>query len=240
MKTKIFLFVLLCAGFCTALQAQLKVSILGDSYSTYGGYVTPATNLCWYNGTDGGGKEKKNDVKSVEQTWWKLLTTEHACLQLDINNSYSGSTICHTGYRKRDFSDRSFITRVHALGDPDILLIFGGTNDSWAKAPIGEYSYGHQSKKDLYTFRPAFAYLLQELTTLYPEARIINITNSELSDEVTASMAEICEYYKVTNLQLKDIDKQWGHPSIQGMKSISEQVWKTIHDTVPAVKDCCK
>lgn len=28
--------------------AQNKVSILGDSYSTFYGYVTPETNLCWY------------------------------------------------------------------------------------------------------------------------------------------------------------------------------------------------
>jgi len=28
----------------------------------------------------------------------------------------------------------------------------------------------------------------------------------------------------VTNVQLKDIDKQSGHPSIKGMKAIAEQV----------------
>ena len=59
----------------------------------------------------------------------------------NVNNSYSGSTVCHTGYEKADYSDRSFITRIHNLGTPDIILVFGGTNDSWAGAPIGVYQY---------------------------------------------------------------------------------------------------
>lgn len=46
------------------------------------------------------------------------------------NNSYSGSTVCHTGYQKADYSDRSFATRMDNLGNPDVLLVFGGTNDS--------------------------------------------------------------------------------------------------------------
>ena len=205
------------------VQAQQKVSILGDSYSTYGGYVTPATNYCWYNGADGGNKADKNDVSAVEQTWWHLLI--HALGDtLEVNNSFSGATVCCTGYRKEDYSDRAFIVRALNLGNPDIILVFGGTNDSWAGAPIGEYQYSGWTKADLYRFRPAFAYLLAQLTRLYPAATICNITNSELSGEVTSSMEEICRHYGVKNVLLHDIDKQWGHPSIAGMKSIADQV----------------
>ena len=84
---------------------------MGDSYSTYEGYMSPSHNLSWYAGKDGGEGVKRNDVKQVEQTWWHLLTSDPA-YTLERNNSYSGSTICHTGYRKEDFSDRSFFTRV--------------------------------------------------------------------------------------------------------------------------------
>ena len=218
-------FLCLCL-FClcpTALFAQLKVSVMGDSYSTYEGYMSPSHNLSWYAGKDGGEGAKRNDVKQVEQTWWHLLTSDPA-YTLERNNSYSGSTICHTGYRKEDFSDRSFITRVHNLGQPDIILVFGGTNDSWAKSPIGEYQHFGWTKADLMAFRPAFCYLLHQLRELYPGVRVVNITNSELSDEVTESMAEICRHYQVENIQLKDIDKQAGHPSIAGMQSICQQV----------------
>lgn len=134
--------------------AQKKVSILGDSYSTYGGYVSPSVNICWYD-AEVGGKNAQNDVRHVEETWWYRLIKENG-YQLERNNSFSGATVCCTGYDKNDYSDRAFITRMYNLGRPDVIFIFGGTNDSWAGAPIGEYQYSDWSKEDLYQFRPAF------------------------------------------------------------------------------------
>lgn len=198
-----------------------KVSVLGDSYSTFGGYIYPETNLAWYNGPDRG--RAKNDVKNVEETWWYQLLAEKGDT-LEINNSYSGATVCCTGYRGLDFSDRAFITRVLNLGNPDVIFVFGGTNDSWAKVPIGEYTYSDFIKEQLYSFRPAFAYMLDRLKAHYPKAKIINITNSELSDEITTSMQEICRHYGVENVILHDIDKQSGHPSVAGMKAIAQQL----------------
>lgn len=219
--------------FISTLSAQqkLKVSILGDSYSTFYGYVTPATNLCWYGVP---GDIKENDVTKVEETWWHHLISEHGLL-LERNNSYSGSTISNTGYNKIDYSDRSFIARMDNLGNPDIILVFGGTNDSWAGVPIGNYQYSDWTKADLYNFRPAFCRLLDYLTSQYPRTKIYNITNSELSDDVTNSMAEICRHYKITNILLHDIDKQWGHPSVKGMKDISEQLWEAFAGVEGAV-----
>lgn len=147
---------------------------------------------------------------------------------MELNNSYSGATVCHTGYNKEDYSDRSFITRMNNLGNPDIIFVFGGTNDNWAGAPIGEFKYGDWTKEELYSFRPAFAYMLDYLKKQYPEAEIYNIINSGLKDEVTQSMEEICRHYEITNIRLHDIDKQSGHPSISGMESIRKQVWEVV------------
>lgn len=227
MKTKSFFCFVVILFMTTSLlsaQQKVKVSILGDSYSTFYGYVTPATNLCWYGVP---GDKKENDVTKVEETWWHRLISEHGLL-LERNNSYSGSTICNTGYNKIDYSDRSFITRMDNLGNPDIILVFGGTNDSWAGAPIGNYQYSDWTKTDLYKFRPAFCRLLDYLTTQYPQTKIYNVTNSELSDDVTNSMEEICRHYKIANILLHHIDKQLGHPSVKGMKDISEQLWKAL------------
>lgn len=223
-RNSLILLVALLSSFVSGAFAQKKVSILGDSYSTYYGYVTPDTNLRWYGVP---GDKKENDVQRVEETWWYIFINEHG-YRLERNNSYSGSTVCHTGYEKADYSDRSFVTRMDDLGNPDILLVFGGTNDSWAKAPIGNYQYAGWSKADFYNFRPAFCRLMDYLTKHYPDTKIYNITNTGLSDEVTGSMAEICRHYGVTNICLHDIEKQWGHPSIKGMKSICEQVWQVV------------
>lgn len=240
MKHKILLSILFASFALLPLSARQRgtdapkdsvpqrISVLGDSYSTYGGYVSPSTNLCWYNGTDGG-TNKQNDVSRVEETWWHLLTSLPE-YRLEVNNSYSGSTVCHTGYKGADYSDRAFITRVHHLGHPDIILVFGGTNDSWAGSPIGSYRHFGWSRTELFAFRPAFCYLLHQLRELYPTARIYNITNSELSDDITNSMEEICRHYGVPNIRLHDIDKQWGHPSVKGMRSIFEQVRERLEE----------
>ena len=83
-------------------------------------------------------------------------------------------------------------------------------------------------QKELKERRLDEVYMLDYLIEHYPDAEIYQITNTELSKEITESIDEICKHYKVPNIVLKYIDKQLGHPSINGMKSISEQVWKAI------------
>ena len=117
----LFFLVVFSLTLISGVFAQKKVSILGDSYSTFYGHVSPAANLCWYGVP---GEKKENDVTKVEETWWYRFIHEHG-FQLERNNSYSGSTVCHTGYEKADYSDRSFITRIHNLGTPDIILMAG-------------------------------------------------------------------------------------------------------------------
>ena len=210
---------------CTACPAQSKksVSILGDSYSTFQGYLQPDTNFVWYNA----GKHDNTDVTAVQQTWWHRLISSIG-LRLCVNNSFSGATICNTGYNKDDYSDRSFCTRLWNLGSPDIILIFGGTNDSWASSPIGEYKYSGWTKDDLYSFRPAMAYMLDNTIARYPNTEIYVIINDGLSEDITESSRVICEHYKVRYVMLENIDKMNGHPSVKGMEQIAEQVGMII------------
>ena len=216
------LFFLISLATCMGLQAQSKlgISILGDSYSTFKGYVVPDSNYVWYPQEN----PANNDVQDVRQLWWQQLIRNHQGYRLCQNNSFSGATICHTGYDGADYSDRSYCTRLWNLGSPDVILVFGGTNDTWAKSPIGDFQYGNWQKNDLYKFRPAMAYVLENLLNRYPGVRIYVIINDILSDEVTASMKTICQHYHVSYIQLHDIDKQWGHPSQKGMQQIAEQV----------------
>lgn len=218
---------LLLAISCTVALAQAKpsVSILGDSYSTFEGYLTPDTMDIWY--FEGAQDARRTDVKSVSETWWMQLIKKKNW-KLEVNNSWSGSTICYTGYRDEDYSRRSFITRVPALGSPDIILIFGGTNDSWANAPIGEFKYSDWRRSDLYTFRPAMACMLAKIKERYPTADVYVISNDGLKPEITGSMEQICKHYDVPMIQLHGISKTAGHPNVQGMMQIAEQLEREI------------
>lgn len=224
MKRILILFTLILAFPFVETAAQQKefktVAILGDSYSTFEGYI-PEGNACWYFTRPQG----ENDVISVEQTWWHQFC-EKGGYELLINDSYSGSTICNTGYDGADYSDRAFIRRMSNVtaSDPDLILVFGGTNDSWANVPVGELQYDKWSSKDLYSCLPACCKMLDYFKNAAPKSEVIFIINSELKYEIVAGIMEACGHYGAHSLLLKDIEKKWNHPSIKGMTAISNQL----------------
>ena len=108
---KRFALIILMSVAALSLSAQTKTfAVLGDSYSTFQGYI-PAGNAIWYFD---GVQNKDNDVVKVEQTWWYQLAQQTG-YKLVMNDSYSGATIAHTGYRGEDYADRSFMTRMYNL-----------------------------------------------------------------------------------------------------------------------------
>ena len=226
MKRLILLFALAC-GLSVGARAdgRPEVAVLGDSYSTFEGCVEPAGNAVWYFN----GGHEHSDVREAGQTWWRILTDDpSAGLRLGVNNSYSGATICNTGYEGADYSDRSFITRMNNLGNPDIILVFGATNDSWAGSPVGEYIYSDWTPARLYSFRPALARLFYGLRELYPDAEVWFILNSDLKPEIVGSVETISARYGVPVIALHDIEKDWGHPTAAGMRAIAAQVKKAL------------
>lgn len=222
-RINIILTVLLAFVFadCHAQSNEVKTfTILGDSYSTFEGYI-PEGNACWYFTTPHG----ENDVTNVEQTWWHIFAKQNG-YELLLNDSYSGSTICNTGYDGADYSDRAFITRMFNVtaGNPDLIIVFGGTNDSWANAPIGELKYNDWTSSDMYSCLTSCCFMLEHLTAVAKDAQIVFLINSELKEEITEGIIEACKHYGVQSLLLKDIDKIWSHPSVKGMSQISEQL----------------
>lgn len=223
-------FVWIWIGFCllglsTWAQSSKSVSILGDSYSTFQGFVQPDSNWVWYFDP---AKTMNTDVASVCETWWHQFIKKNG-YRLCVNNSFSGATICHSGYKRgnpdySDFSDRSFVTRMGNLGCPDIIFIFGGTNDAWAGSPIGEYQYEEWTKENLYSFRPAMAKMLSFMIDRYPNVEIYFILNDGLQEEINESVKTVCEHYQVPCIVLKEIDKSNGHPTVKGMTQICEQI----------------
>lgn len=208
-------------------------AILGDSYSTYKGWV-PEDYAFWYKD---GGNECENDMQSVEQTWWRIFAGEKG-YELIANCSFSGSTVCNTGYDASDASTTSFIYRMkRELGEgqssPDILIVFGGTNDFWAGSPVGEAKYSDWSMEELKAFGPAFGYMMDYLTRQHPHTVIYNVVNDEIGgspsgEKIRAIMEEVCARYGVKNILLTDIAKENGHPNRSGMAAIGAQLAAAI------------
>ena len=163
----------------------------------------------------------------VEDTWWHQFSSVTGW-RLLLNESWSGSTICNTGYDGVPCPTWSFIARMKNIvagdSDPDLILICGGTNDSWANSPIGQLKFSDWTEEDLASYLPACCYMLDYLRREAPQTEIVCIVNSELKPEITQGQFDACEHYGAHALLLKDIDKLWGHPSVAGMTAMCEQV----------------
>lgn len=117
-------------------KAAKRVSVIGDSISTFKGWI-PGGYSAHYPATDG-------SLTLVSETYWYRLIYDHMKnAQFDTNIAFSGSTVTNTteqnytnryGSASNAWWHNSFTERFAACGGcgrPDIILIHGGTND-WA------------------------------------------------------------------------------------------------------------
>ena len=212
----------------------MNLMIFGDSYSTYEGYIPEGygTYYC-KNGREDGAPASKIDF---ENTWWAKLIKQKN-FNLVRNDSWTGSTICHTGYDGADCSKtKSFIFRFHNLLETgffdnnkiDLLLIFGATNDSWANSPLGEVKTEKFTNEDLFFVFPAITYLLQELKKVLAKTEIYFIINDELKPEIVNHIKSESKRIGINIVELSNIVKEGGHPTVIGMESIYQQVKKAL------------
>lgn len=210
------------------MKDKNNVFIIGDSYSTYEGYIPEGYHFYYSD------ERKENPiVKGVEKTWWNMLANENN-LNIILNDSFSGSTICNTVRETYDV-ESSFVSRIDKYiaknffieNKIDTMFIFGGTNDSWIDAPIGNLKYSDWTDDELKCVLPAFCYLTNRAKEVVED--VIVIINTDLKEEITNGFIEACEKNEVKYLYLKEIDKENGHPTELGMKQISEQVTECLH-----------
>lgn len=211
---------------CVKTIEPTRFSILGDSYSSFEGYVDPDTNDPWPHYAEIG-------VTGVEQMWWWQVADSTGWV-MDHNNSFSGSLISNFA----DFEDgnyyapNSFLRRMDNLGNPDVIFVFGGTNDVWQDAPFGDYVYEDWTEEQLCSFRPALAYILHNLKQKHPHAKLYFLLETRpcpggITEETNQNLIEsahtITSHYGVDCIDLT-IHKVWWHPDAKGQKDIAEQV----------------
>lgn len=205
------------------MKAPQKLLIMGDSYSTFEGYI-PEGFAPYYTKAD----IKQVGITDVEQTWWRRLCREYD-VELLRNDSWSGSTVCYTAYNSRDCSaDSSFIKRLRDLiaegffseDGPDTVIVFGGTNDSWADAPIGELMTDGVTEADLFSVLPAFCHLSKTISELPGVKQTLFVINTGLKPAITEGIKAAAALYGAESVALTEVDRINGHPGIKGMEDI--------------------
>ena len=193
--------------------------ILGDSYSTFRGYI-PEAYIYFYPAP-----EKVADVLTVEDTWWHILMQRNN-MRLVQNNSYSGSTIC-AHVREKHPRNGCYVARAkdYFSGDKsmDYIFIFGGTNDSWLNRPAGQLQFADWTEEDLMQVIPAYCSVLNDITKHNPDSVVVSIVNYLIHPDIRNGMVAAAEHYGVRSVVLEAFDNN-GHPSALGMRQIADQV----------------
>ncbi len=207
--------------------------IFGDSYSTHKEYIP--NGYPHYYCSEGRDVNQPVTKMSPEQTWWRQFI-DRTGAKLVLNDSWSGSTIGYTGYSGDCSSSSSFIYRYRKLAEKnffaeneiDTIIVFGGTNDSWSNAPLGVAKYSNFCESDLYSVLPAICYFMITLKKDNPNTRVIFIGNCDIKCEILDCMRNTAEKMNVEFVELCDIDKSQGHPTVLGMTQICEQIMKKL------------
>lgn len=137
-----------------------SLSILGDSISTFAGYI-PSGNANFYTGSNCG-------VSSVNDTWWMKLINALG-MTLNLNNSWSGSRVTTTN----GDSSAGCMTRCQNLGtSPDVIIVYMGINDFNNEVGLGTYDGNGTFPTATTTFREAYAIMLNKIMTAYPTTEV--------------------------------------------------------------------
>lgn len=208
--------------------------IFGDSYSTHKDYI-PKKYACYYC-SEGRSAEQPVTKMTPNQTWWGQLIDKIGA-ELVYNDSWSGSTIGYTGYEGDCSSTSSFIYRYRKLKKSgffennkiDTIFVFGGTNDSWSEAPLGKEQYDDFCEDNLFEVLPAISYFMHILKKNHPDVNIVFIGNCDIKKEIIDCMKNVSERLNIDFVELNNIDKIEGHPTILGMTQICNQIIEKLN-----------
>lgn len=133
------------------------IGFLGDSITTYKGYIPNGYEYFYYD-----------TLYNVSQTWWKMTQEELGC-KLGVNNSYSGTCVLKK-YGNGSNSGETLARLEKCLRYdqivPDILVVYMGMNDCLV------------DPKDVTVseFRTSYENMIQNIYLLYPNVKLFVCT----------------------------------------------------------------
>ncbi|MCM1086718.1 MAG: GDSL-type esterase/lipase family protein [Muribaculaceae bacterium] len=161
----------------TEKMAGKTLSILGDSLSTYEGWI-PGGYVDFF--------PRNGELTDISQTWWDILL-KHTGLELCVNGSSAGST-CVGDSLSTD--DPKYGCSDYRIGDlcgggvwPDIIIVYMGTNDLLISVPIGDNDGTDIVEEGVIeNFSDAYCLMLDKLQAQYPSSQIFCCTLTQIGD----------------------------------------------------------
>lgn len=212
----------LYAKFVENTKENIYISFLGDSITTYAGYIPEG--FATYYPTGG------CDVDSVEKTWWYQLV-EKTGYNLLMNNSYSGSFVS-SGANLGNSYDRLKYLEKDGI-DPDIIVINMGTNDLTHGVGVEKFKSAYQSMinkikeeyDDVEIYVCNLPYNKYGINFVKTREKY-NVALEELCLENNLELIDLTEAITLNNVHLMMF--AGAHPSYEGMCVIAEEAWKKM------------
>lgn len=205
-----------------------KISLIGDSISTYEGYIFSTEEHQMNKFYPDSGNNYADMVLNEQETWWwKIIYGKMVDARLEVDNAFGGSTVTYTLTKidgmPRDPSDRmqenSLQKRYldYGVGDPDILFYHGGRND------FGQYggntdvllgAYDETSLQNAYDADPGTLFnnysagtvaILRDFHLHYPDAKVLMIVHDMMSDGYDAASNAIAAFLAAKGFDIRCI-----------------------------------
>ena len=166
---------------------QYNISVLGDSISTFKDYSIsdnpeyPVNSASW-----------SSPITDLSEMWYTKV-----CKALNSNidtvNAYGGSRFTTGG------NYTTFESRCTNLGNPDIIMVFGGINEilHTQNNSLGEYSFGQPHDKS--TVRGAIESLIETIRANYPDAKLFFMTPVQSNHAIFTKASNGISYYDLVD-----------------------------------------
>lgn len=201
-----------------------KVSIIGDSISTYDGYMFSNDNYTqgkFYPDTGYAGKYADMVFNEQYTWWWRLIYDKMDNARLEALSAWGGTTVSYLTAQTEHSAAPNASSQVNSLqgryrdyglGNPDILFYFGGRNDFAAvggKNAAEGYSHdllGDSSDESLQAafdspsptlydnYSQGTVAILKHFHDANPGAKIMLMITDLMSDEYEDGAAAICTF----------------------------------------------
>jgi len=167
-----------------------KLSVMGDSISTFEHFSPDDYNPFYASGRDG--------LPNASYSYWGIIAREKGWALSSIN-AYGGSQVSDYDPQARYGIAMCSTTRTSGLagnGTPDYIIILGGTNDFGHGVPIGSWAGMADMPTTGEDFRKAYALMLNRVHANYPLAMVYCCTlpNRE-RDAVPGSLEKYHDQY---------------------------------------------
>lgn len=201
-----------------------KLSILGDSISTYQGVSNDEkTNaMLFYNPVF------YREPFPLEKTYWMLLINKLG-MELCVNNSWSGGNLSDTG------NPDSGVNRVRYLATndgekPDYIIVFMGINDLGRNVPVNRFEADYtQTLTTIKECYPGAKVCCVNLPDRCPYFKSRTVLFNQAIDHAVANAGEgffVADLFgsELNNDVYYDNTLDWLHPAESGARMIFEVV----------------